>query len=136
MAKIVENDDLLDLAIKATADADKQLTKMMLSYLKRELTAKGVWEKVKVHMEETIDTLNSATRVSDHFYFTLLHLYQLAEQRHGNEKPILFHLDGMETTIALFTSDEDFAGELGFDGEEIEEETTEEPIQKDGFIKD
>lgn len=132
MAKKNETDDLLDLAIKATAEADKQLTKMMLLYLEKELTAKGVWEDVKIHMEETIDTLNSETRVSDHFYFTLLHLYTLAKQRHGDKKPILFHLDGMETTIALFTSDEGFADELGFDGEEI----TDEPMQENGFIKD
>ena len=132
MAKLVENDDLLDLAIKATAEADKQLSKMLLTYLEKELTAKGVWEDVKVHMEETIATLNSEVKVGDNFYFTLLHLYNLAKQRHGTENPILFHLDGMETTIALFTSDEDFAEELGFDGEEI----TEEPKKEDGFFKD
>lgn len=129
---MTNNEDLLDLAIKATAKADEQLSKMLLSYLEKSITAKGLWDAVKPYMEETIATLNSETRVSDNFYFTLLHLYNLAKQRHGTENPILFHLDGMETTIALFTSDEDFAEELGFDGEEI----TEEPKKEDGFFKD
>lgn len=129
---MTNNEDLLDLAIKSTAKAEEQLSKMLLTYLEKELTAKGVWEDVKVHMEETIATLNSEVKVSDNFYFTLLHLYNLAKQRHGTENPILFHLDGMEITIALFTSDEDFAEELGFDGEEI----TEEPKKEDGFFKD
>lgn len=129
---MTNNEDLLDLAIKATAKAGEQLSKMLLIYLEKELTAKGVWEDVKTHIEETIATLNNETKVSDNFYFTLLHLYTLAKQKHGTENPILFHLDGMETTIALFTSDEDFAEELGFDGEEI----TDEPKKEDGFFKD
>lgn len=127
-----DKEDLLDLAIKATAKADEKLSKMLLSYLEKVITAKGLWDAVKPYIEETIATLNSETRVSDNFYFTLLHLHNLAKQKHGTENPILFHLDGMEITIALFTSDEDFAEELGFEGEEI----TEEPKKEDGFIRD
>lgn len=132
MAKLVENDDLLDLAMKATAEVNKQSSRILLDCLEKELTPKGVWEDVRKYIEDIINALTCEAKISDNFYFTLLHLHTFAKQKHGNENPILFHLDGMETTIALFTSDEDFADELGFDGEEI----TDESNQEDGFFKD